>query len=206
MSTLPSPETPLEDSPEARLAYRKALRKELVERRQALPADDLARMTASVCAHLRRGFPELARVRVGFCWPMLNEPDLRPLIEAWIGEGDPGFVALLPVVVAPKTPLAFRAWTPQTPMVKDRYGIETPAEGEFVVPQALLIPVNAFDVAGYRIGYGGGFFDRTLATTVPMPLSIGVGFELARVDSIRPEAYDMPLDAMVTEAGVFRVR
>ena len=54
MSTLPSPETPLEDSPEARLAYRKALRKELVERRQALPADDLARMTASVCAHLRR--------------------------------------------------------------------------------------------------------------------------------------------------------
>ena len=204
MSTLPSPETPLEDSPEARLAYRKALRKELVERRQALPADDLARMTASVCAHLRREFPELARVRVGFCWPMLNEPDLRPLIEAWIREGDPGFVALLPVVVAPKTPLAFRAWTPQTPMVKDRYGIETPAEGEFIVPQALLIPVNAFDAAGYRIGYGGGFFDRTLATTVPMPLSIGVGFELARVDSIRPEAYDMPLDAMVTEVGVFR--
>ena len=144
-------------------------------------------------------------MRVGFCWPMLNEPDLRPLIEVWIGQGDPGFTALLPVVVAPKTPLAFRAWTPQTPMVKDRYGIETPAEGEFIVPQALLIPVNAFDAAGYRIGYGGGFFDRTLATTVPKPLSIGVGFELARVDSIRPEAYDMPLDAMVTEAGVFRV-
>ena len=111
--------------------------------------------------------------------------------------------ALLPVVVAPKTPLAFRAWTPQTPMVKDRYGIETPAEGEFVVPQALLIPVNAFDVAGYRIGYGGGFFDRTLATTVPMPLSIGVGFELARLDSIHPEAHDQRLDAMVSEAGVF---
>ena len=89
-------------------------------------------------------------------------------------------------------------------MVKDRYGIETPAEGEFIVPQALLIPVNAFDAAGYRIGYGGGFFDRTLATTQPKPLSIGVGFELARVDSIRPEAYDMPLDAVVTEAGVFR--
>ena len=205
MSTVPSPETPAEDTPEARLACRKALRKTLVERRQALPADELARMTASVCTHLRREFPELARMRVGFCWPMLNEPDLRPLIETWIREGDPGFVALLPVVVAPKTPLAFRAWTPQTPMVKDRYGIETPAEGEFIVPQALLIPVNAFDAAGYRIGYGGGFFDRTLATTQPKPLSIGVGFELARVDSIRPEAYDMPLDAMVTEAGVFRI-
>ena len=176
----------------------------MVERRQYLPAEELTRMTASLCAHLRREFPELARMRVGFCWPMLNEPDLRPLVEAWIGEGDPGFVALLPVVVAPKTPLAFRAWTPQTPMVKDRYGIETPADGEFIVPQALLIPVNAFDAAGYRIGYGGGFFDRTLATTQPKPLSIGVGFELARVDSIRPEAYDMPLDAVVTEAGIFR--
>ena len=203
MSTVPSPETSLEDTPEARLAYRKALRKQLVERREALPTDDLARMTAAVCDHLLREFPELARMRVGFCWPMLNEPDLRPLIEVWIGQGDPGFTALLPVVVAPKTPLAFRAWTPQTPMVKDRYGIETPAEGEFIVPQALLIPVNAFDAAGYRIGYGGGFFDRTLATTEPKPLSIGVGFELARVESIRPEAYDMPLDAMVTEAGVF---
>ena len=204
MSTVPSPETPAEDTPEARLAYRKALRKTMVERRQSLPAEELTRMTASLCAHLRREFPELARMRVGFCWPMLNEPDLRPLVEAWIGEGDPGFVALLPVVVAPKTPLAFRAWTPQTPMVKDRYGIETPADGEFIVPQALLIPVNAFDAAGYRIGYGGGFFDRTLATTQPKPLSIGVGFELARVDSIRPEAYDMPLDAVVTEAGLFR--
>ena len=205
MSTVPSPETPAENTPEGRLVYRKALRKQLVERRQALPADELARMTAAVCANLRREFSGLSRMSVGFCWPMLNEPDLRPLIEEWIGQGDPGFVALLPVVVAPKTPLAFRAWTPQTPMVKDRYGIATPSQGDFIVPQALLIPVNAFDAAGYRIGYGGGFFDRTLATTQPKPLTIGVGFELARVDSIRPEVYDLPLDAMVTEAGVFRI-
>ena len=103
MSTIPSPETPAEDTPEARLAYRKALRKTMVERRQYLPAEELTRMTASLCAHLRREFPELARMRVGFCWPMLNEPDLRPLVEAWIGEGDPGFVAMLKPATSSET-------------------------------------------------------------------------------------------------------
>ena len=89
-------------------------------------------------------------------------------------------------------------------MIADRYGIPTPAAGEFLVPQAMLLPVNAFDADGYRIGYGGGFFDRTLAALKPAPLSIGVGFELARVDSVRPEAHDVRLAAMVSEAGVFR--
>jgi len=72
------------------------------------------------------------------------------------------------------------------------------------VPQALLLPVNGFDHDGYRIGYGGGFFDRTLAALRPAPLAIGVGFELSRVASIRPEPHDIRLDAMVSEAGVWR--
>ena len=123
---------------------------------------------------------------------------------AWLAAGQPGFAALLPVVVAPGAPLAFRAWTPDSELVADRYGIPTPTTGEFVVPQALLLPVNGFDAAGYRLGYGGGFFDRTLAAQSPAPLAIGVGFELSRTDSIRPEPHDIRLDAMVSEAGVFR--
>jgi 5-formyltetrahydrofolate cyclo-ligase len=63
--------------------------------------------------------------------------------------------------------------------------------------------VNGFDAAGYRIGYGGGYFDRTLASRSPRPLAVGVGFELARLDSIDPEPHDQVLDAMVTEAGIF---
>ena len=204
MSAGLTPETTSDNTAESRLAYRRALRKQLVERRQAMSADDLARFTKAICDHLRNDFHQLAGMRVGFCWPMKNEPDLRPLIKSWIKLGNAGFVALLPVVVQPKAPLAFRAWTPDTLMLADRYGIQTPAEGEFLTPEALLIPVNAFDAAGYRIGYGGGFFDRTLATVKPMPLSIGVGFELARVDSIRPESYDLPLDAIITETGIFR--
>jgi 5,10-methenyltetrahydrofolate synthetase len=90
-------------------------------------------------------------------------------------------------------------------MVEDRYGIHIPAQGESLRPDAILMPLNAFDAAGYRLGYGGGYFDRTLAVLEPRPLAIGVGFELARVASIRPQAHDLRMDAIVTEAGVFVV-
>jgi len=198
------PEDGARESTETRATFRRTLRRDLVERRQALAADDCRRLSQAVCAHLAGAFPQLAGQRVGFCWPVHNEPDLRPLILSWLAAGQPGFAALLPVVISPGEALAFRAWTPDSPLSNDRHGIPTPTAGEFLVPQALLIPVNAFDAAGYRIGYGGGYFDRTLAALVPAPLSIGVGFELARVASVRPEAHDVRLDAMVTEAGVFR--
>jgi len=183
---------------------RRTLRRQFIERRMALTVDDCAKLSASVCAHLRDNFPQLAQMRVGFCWPVKNEPDLRPLLSAWLAAGHPGFAALLPVVIESDSPLAFRAWTPGSRLLLDRYGIPTPESGDFLLPQALLLPVNAFDAAGYRIGYGGGFFDRTLAALRPVPFSIGVGFELARVESIRPQAHDIRLDAMVSEAGVFR--
>ncbi len=141
---------------------------------------------------------------VAVCGPVKHEADLRPLIADWIAAGDPGFMALLPVVVDAGRALAFRAWRPGEPLVADRYCIPTPTHGDFVAPQALLLPVNGFDSAGYRLGYGGGFFDRTLAALDPPPLAIGVGFELSRVDSIDPQPHDQRLDAMVTEAGVWR--
>ncbi len=170
----------------------------------ALSAHDCARLSAAICANLRDNFPQIATMRVGFCWPIKNEPDLRPLMESFIKSGKAGFSALMPVVVDTDSALAFRTWTPDGRMLNDRYGIPTPTDGAFLTPEVLLLPVNAFDAAGYRLGYGGGFFDRTLATLEPRPLSIGVGFELARVDSIRPQAHDMRLDAIATEAGVFR--
>ena len=198
----------LETTPESpsgrRSGYRATLRRQLVERRLALPSAECAALSATICAALRTHFPQLSTMRVGFCWPVKNEPDLRPLMAAWQAAAAPGFAALLPVVVEPGAPLAFRAWTPDSEMMTDRYGIPTPATGEFIVPQALLLPVNGFDAAGYRIGYGGGFFDRTLATLKPAPLAIGVGFELSRTDSIRPEPHDIRLDAMISEAGVWR--
>ncbi len=188
-------------SPAERLRWRKALRQESVERRLALPATQCAEFSEQICQQLREQFPQLAGMRVGFCWPVNNEPDLRPLMRAWIAFGHPGFAALLPVVQGHAMPLAFRAWTPECPMLPDRFGIPTPSSGPLIQPQALLIPVNAFDAAGYRIGYGGGFFDRTLASITPTPLSIGVGFELSRVACVYPEPHDIRLDVVVTEKG-----
>jgi len=106
-------------------------------------------------------------------------------------------------VVGADAPLAFSAWQAGAELVDDAYGIPVPARFEVVVPEVVLVPLNAFDAAGYRLGYGGGFFDRTLAALRPAPVSVGLGFELGRVPSIRPEAHDMPLDWIVTERGTF---
>lgn len=190
------------EADESHAALRRALRRQGIERRMALPPEQHEALSTRLCELIRQNFPELSGKRVAFCWPFRNEPDLRPLMKTWLAEGESGFAALLPVVIDAESALAFRAWTPESPMLTDRYGIPAPAFGDFLTPEALLIPVNAFDGDGYRLGYGGGFFDRTLASLDPLPVAIGVGFELARVDSIYPEAHDMRLDAVVTEAVV----
>lgn len=183
---------------------RRALRQALLARRLALPVEEWSQLSGRIRAHLQAGFPELAGMTLGFCWPYRQEPDLRPLIAHWLVAARPGFTAVLPVVIDDTAALAFRAWAPATPMRIDRYGIPTPATGEYLTPAALLIPANGFDAAGFRLGYGGGYFDRTLATLHPRPLAIGIAFELARLSSVRPRPHDQPLDAVVTEAGVFR--
>ncbi len=195
-----------ESRPETQQAARRALRERLLAARAALPAEQCERHSAAIRRHLRDIFPQLAAQRVAFCWPIRNEPDLRPLMADWLADAQPGFMALLPVAEGPGRPLAFRAWTPTGAMTVDHYGIPVPAALESAAPQALLIPVNAFDAQGYRLGYGGGFFDRTLAALRPAPLSIGIGFELARLATVHPQAHDVALDAVVTEAGVFHTR
>jgi 5-formyltetrahydrofolate cyclo-ligase len=206
MGTGSSAKMSLDAQSKIRLTNRRLMRRRLIELRLALSDDDCTQRSALLCQHLQKEFPQLAGMRVGFCWPVHNEPDLRPLLEAWMLNGKTGFHALLPVVLEKDSALAFRNWTATTPLQPDRYGIPTPTMGDFVLPEALLLPLNAFDAAGYRLGYGGGYFDRTLAALSEQgvrPLVIGVGFELARVDSILPEPHDQPLDAIVTEAGVF---
>jgi 5,10-methenyltetrahydrofolate synthetase len=183
---------------------RATLRRDAIARRMALSRDDYTQYSRAVREHLQANFPQLATRRVGFCWPMNNEPDLRPALETWLAEGNETFAALLPVVVDSGAALAFRHWRPGVALAADRYGIPTPTAGDFLQPQALLIPLAAFDAAGFRLGYGGGYFDRTLAESCPRPLAIGVGFDLCRVDSIHPEPHDQRLDAVVTETGVIR--
>ncbi|MCK6404716.1 MAG: 5-formyltetrahydrofolate cyclo-ligase [Rhodocyclaceae bacterium] len=191
----------LRDNDDADRVFRAELRRTMLARRGAIDAASHANASAAIRARLRVAFPDLAARIVGFCWPVQNEPDLRPLAEALVAAG--GRV-VLPVVVRAGAPLAFREWWPGQPLVPDRYDIPTPSDGDFLTPQVLLLPVNAFDGAGYRIGYGGGFFDRTLAALSPRPLVVGVGFDFQQVDSTRPQAHDIPLDAIVTETALLQ--
>jgi 5,10-methenyltetrahydrofolate synthetase len=181
-------------------AWRRALRRDMVARRAALSEAEHDALSARIVEHLLAALSP-PRV-VAFCWPIKHEPDVRAVVEQWAALGA---LAALPVVVAEDAPLAFRAWTADTPLEADRYGIPTPVAGAFVQPDLILLPLNGFDGAGYRLGYGGGYFDRTLAALSPRPLAVGVGFEINRLPSIRPESHDQRLDWIVTEAGSFRV-
>ncbi len=181
--------------------FRESLRREMIARREAMSAREHATRSSALRVRLDTAFPSLHELIIGFCWPVQGEANLVPFIAELIARG--GRVAL-PVVVRPGAPLAFREWWPEQPLAPDRYGIPSPTDGDFLRPQALLIPVNAFDETGYRIGYGGGFFDRTLATLSPRPLAIGVGFDFQNVASTRPQPHDLPLDAIVTELRVLR--
>lgn len=189
---------------EALKRWRKAERECLVAARLALDAATLQAMRALIDTHLERTFPGLAGGTLAFCWPFKNEYDPRFLAHRL---RERGAKTALPVVVAPRQPLIFRLWTPGDALAKGVYDIPYPAAGLPVVPDFALVPMNGFDTGGYRLGYGGGFFDRTLASlrTVESkrPVAIGVSYELARIETIHPQPYDIPMDYVVTERGVY---
>jgi 5-formyltetrahydrofolate cyclo-ligase len=184
------------------MAWRKNLRRDLLARRQALPADRLHVWRLTMDRHLRFGFPGLAKGVVAFCWPIQNEYDARHLMRRL---REQGATAALPVVLAPKAPLIFREWHPGVEMALGKLDIPYPKAGAELLPDTVLLPMNGFDRQGYRLGYGGGFFDRTLeALQQRKPLVIGVTFETGAIETIHPQPWDVPVDYVVTERGVYR--
>ena len=138
---------------------------------------------------------------LGVYWPFQAEFDPRPLIDWLIAAGS---AAALPAVVDKSGPLEYRAWRPGDPMVDGVWNIPIPEQRDIVLPQAVLAPLVGFDREFYRLGYGGGYFDRTLAALAPRPLAIGVGFESSLLDTIHPQPHDIPMDLIVTEACLRR--
>lgn len=160
--------------------------------------DQHARLSAAVDNHLKHFLASRRPGVLAFCWPIRAEFDCRPLARHLI---DSGWRGCIPVVAKVDAPMTFRAWKPDSPMTIDRHAIPIPADGAVLVPDVVLLPLVAFDRRGFRLGYGGGYFDRTLVAIVPPPFTVGVGFEIARVDTIQPQQHDIALDAVVTEAG-----
>jgi 5-formyltetrahydrofolate cyclo-ligase len=178
--------------------WRRALRPVLIGRRRAVRGEERARVKEHIAELLLREVPELRAATIGFCWPFKGEIDCRALVESCLASGAQ---AALPAVVERGQPLEFWDWHPRMALQRGVWDIPVPAERRPVQPTILLVPLVGFDSAGYRLGYGGGYYDRTLAAMSPRPLAIGIGYELARLESIHPQWHDIPMDAIATEAG-----
>jgi 5-formyltetrahydrofolate cyclo-ligase len=177
--------------------WRKERRAALIEARVAAGPRKRAAWDAAITAQILDGVPNLEWLCVGFYWPFKGEYDVRRIARQLHARGTR---LALPVVIEKNRPLEFRAWTPDAKLVPGIWNIPVPAEGAVVEPDALLVPLVGFDDEGYRLGYGGGYYDRTLASRPRKPLTIGVGFELSALRSIHPQPHDIPMDAIVTEA------
>lgn len=177
---------------------RRLLRERALAARESLPPLEHANLTQAIELHLDQLIERMQPSVLAFCWPYRAEPDLRAWVARWLARGL-GRRAALPVVLEKDAAMEFRKWAPGDALKNDRHGIPFPAKGESVVPDVVLVPLNAFDAHGYRLGYGGGYFDRTLAGMDVR--TVGVGFELGRADSVLPQVHDRPMDWVVTEAG-----
>jgi 5-formyltetrahydrofolate cyclo-ligase len=188
------------DAAEVRI-WRRAQRQRLLALRAAAPPAQRGLWAQAIEAGLWGALAERPPAVIGVYWPFRGEFDPRPLLDRLIGLG---WRPALPAVVDSKRPLEYRLWQPGKPVVAGVWDIPVPETRDVVLPQTVLAPLVGFDQECYRLGHGGGYFDRTLAAAEPRPLAVGVGFEFSRLDTIHPQPFDMPMDLIVTEAGLRR--
>jgi 5-formyltetrahydrofolate cyclo-ligase len=180
--------------------WRRGERERLLAWRQAVPAVDRRRWGERIEAELRALLGDRPGA-LGVYWPFRAEFDPRGLIDWAVGGRR---IVALPVVIDKKGPLEYRAWRSGEPLVDGVWNIPVPEKREVVVPMVVLAPLVGFDRECYRLGYGGGYFDRTLAALQPRPFAIGVGFAAQEIATIYPQPFDVPMDLIVTEAGTRR--
>src|SRR3954451_21709449 len=180
--------------------WRRAERERLLMLRQAVPAYERRRLGALIETELRAIIATRPGI-LGVYWPFRAEFDPRPLIDWAVASGH---TVALPVVIDRKGPLEYRAWRPGERLVDGVWNIPVPEKRDIVVPSTVLAPLVGFDRTCYRLVYGGGYFDRTLASLSPRPLAIGVGFEFQALETIHPQHFDVPMAAIVTETGTRR--
>jgi 5,10-methenyltetrahydrofolate synthetase len=183
--------------------WRRAERTRLADLREGLGQTERAQASRSICGHLTtllaaRGLGR-GTVLAGF-WPIRGEPDLRPLLSDLHGAG----VAIaLPVVETRAAPLVFRHWTPETRLERGHWNILVPPpQAEALTPDIALAPCLGWGDGSFRLGWGGGYYDRTLAALSPRPFTIGIALAVARLPTIYPQPHDVSLDMILTDEGV----
>lgn len=179
--------------------WRKAERQRLIADRLSLDAATRADHARRISQHLDELIGDPAGLIVSAYWPFRGEPNLQPWLRELRARG--GETAL-PVVVAKKTPLVFRLWRDGDRLARGVWNIPVPSDGGEVQPDIVIAPVVGFDTGCYRLGYGGGFFDRTLALLPASTTAIGVGYAQAAITTIEPQPFDIPMHHIVTESDI----
>ncbi|MCC6946165.1 MAG: 5-formyltetrahydrofolate cyclo-ligase [Bradyrhizobiaceae bacterium] len=178
--------------------WRKAERERLIAQRLSLHAATRADHARRISDGLSALIGDPADFIIGAYWPIRGEPNLLTWLE---GLRARGAEIALPVVIAKKTPMVFRLWQEGEKLARGVWNIPFPADGKQVQPDIVIAPVVGFDTGCYRLGYGGGFFDRTLATLPEATIAIGVGYAQAAIPTIHPQPFDIPMRHIVTESG-----
>lgn len=188
-----------------KMADKNILRENALKKRDAVFSQDDGMAARNIAAQLIM-LPELDAVKIisGY-YPIRSELDCLTILKTLHAAR---FPIALPTIVSDNEPLEFRNWDMREELVDGPFGTKQ-SGGEVVVPEILIVPLVAFDLKGNRIGYGGGYYDRTLATLREKSqdiIAIGVGFDDQKLDSIPAQDYDQPLDLVVTEKTIYRVK
>lgn len=177
-------------------AWRRRERRRLLEIRAQKPLAEREERTRSLCRRLNSLLPHLLNKSISVYWPLAGEPDLRDWMHS---PNARGATCLLPVVIQKNCPLVFRPWQRGEALEQGIFNIPVPVRLEEQRPDIVIAPVIGFDSDCYRLGFGGGYYDRTLASLGSKPLVIGVGYEFQRIESILPQAHDIPMDVIITD-------
>jgi 5,10-methenyltetrahydrofolate synthetase len=181
---------------------RPALRARLIAARQALP--DRLERAVNLQSVLRVWLIGRRETSIGAYWPIKGEFDPLPALYRWTEGAPEGVTRRIGLPVADRTTgsLRFHVWYPGCPTELDAYDIPKPKDTEEFVPELLVVPCLGFGPGGVRLGYGGGFFDRTLMSIRPRAVTVGVSYTHGFLPMLRPGDQDTQLDAMLTEDGV----
>ena len=166
-----------------------------------LPSAERLLLTDAIARNLDVALDRHRRGTLGCYWPIQGEFDLRQWAERLRIRKH--LTIALPVVIREHSPLEYWQWQHGDPMKRGFWGIMVPKRNSSVIPDVIIAPLVGFN-GFFRLGHGGGYFDRTLAAMRPKPFAIGVGIEASRVEGYVPQPHDMPMDVIVTEAAVYR--
>lgn len=190
---------PLQLPPLEPVRDKKSLRRQLQAERQSLV--DRHERAVQLQQVLRVWLATRQETAIGAYWPIKGEFDALPALFRWSEVDDKRRIGL-PVVNRDTKQLRFHVWYPGCPMEDDAYGIPKPKDTPSFEPALLLVPCVGYGPRGVRLGYGGGFYDRTLAALSPRPYTVGVGYSHGFVPWLQAEPHDVPLDAILNEDGV----